>query len=292
MSKFLLSTDIGSDPDDALALLALFNSNANLRAIYTINGDSKGRACIAKNMVRLAKKDIPIAAIAEKDETGRPFYFYEDYYVPGKCIDDDVCEKKVVYKPLRSLGIHEDAVEHAKTTLTEPHTIISIGPLTLISKLLENKSACSNIENVVVMGCNFDDGNLDHNCHHDPYAATQVFASNLPITVVPANICRKYRPQTACLDNLSTPAGNYAKRMAKGFLIAKLAQEVHHPVINGESIESLLTVHLKFKKLDCEMLIDSDFGAAEPDNYLEHYRQLINSAKNHPFKRGFGRIIA
>ena len=53
-SKILVSTDIGSDVDDALALnVMLKHSGFNVEGIYTVNGDVNSRALIARHMVSL-----------------------------------------------------------------------------------------------------------------------------------------------------------------------------------------------------------------------------------------------
>ena len=50
MAKIILSTDIGSDSDDAIALLAMINQNMPLDSIYCINGQVEYRAAIAKQI--------------------------------------------------------------------------------------------------------------------------------------------------------------------------------------------------------------------------------------------------
>ena len=48
--KILFSTDIGSDPDDALALLAMLNHpEIDLKGIYTVNGLVDFRSFIASS---------------------------------------------------------------------------------------------------------------------------------------------------------------------------------------------------------------------------------------------------
>ena len=57
--KIILSTDIGSDVDDALSLLAMLNHpEINLEGIYTVNGDVDSRSRIAKHIVDLSGNNI------------------------------------------------------------------------------------------------------------------------------------------------------------------------------------------------------------------------------------------
>ena len=65
--KIVLSTDIGSDIDDALALdIAIRHPEINLLGVYTTNGDMELRAKIAKTMVDLAEYPT-IVATGEAD---------------------------------------------------------------------------------------------------------------------------------------------------------------------------------------------------------------------------------
>ena len=56
--KVLVSTDIGSDIDDALSLLVMLNSGINLEGVYTVNGDVDSRSFITHHLLKLAGKDI------------------------------------------------------------------------------------------------------------------------------------------------------------------------------------------------------------------------------------------
>ena len=84
-NKILLSTDIGSDIDDALALLGMLNQNLDLEAIYTVNGDVDTRSYIAKHMVDLSGKEIVVARGESQPLLGpKPYTFYEEYHIDDK----------------------------------------------------------------------------------------------------------------------------------------------------------------------------------------------------------------
>ena len=85
--KVLVSTDIGSDIDDALSILTMFNMGLNVRGIYTVNGDVDSRSYIAKHMVDLYGTGIPVGrGTAESLSGEKPYSFCEDAYVDDKFV--------------------------------------------------------------------------------------------------------------------------------------------------------------------------------------------------------------
>ncbi|MAG52552.1 MAG: hypothetical protein CMH62_01165, partial [Nanoarchaeota archaeon] len=130
MSKILLSTDIGSDIDDALALQVMFNHpGIDLRGIYTVNDRMDVRPFIAKHIVNLTGRDIPVVKGESRALSGiNPYYYFEDCVVDDEYIDEEEseCSSDVVLKPFEKVGITSDGGEDLASRLEkERHVVFS-----------------------------------------------------------------------------------------------------------------------------------------------------------------------
>ena len=84
VNRILLSTDIGSDIDDALCLLSMLNHpDINLQGIYTVNGDVNSRSYIARHMVNLRGARIPVIRGEQKPIAAdtKPYTYYESLLI-------------------------------------------------------------------------------------------------------------------------------------------------------------------------------------------------------------------
>ncbi|MBL7110168.1 MAG: nucleoside hydrolase [Candidatus Marinimicrobia bacterium] len=232
-TKVLLSTDIGSDIDDALCLITMINHpDIDLRAIYTVNGDVISRAYIAKKMINLAQKEV-VVACGEERPIGpfvKPYSSGESYYVDNDFLKDDST-------------IIKNGVEHMAHELTkEKYVILSIAPLTNIARLLrEFPDSAKNIEHLYIMGCRFPTNRLEHNLRFDTIAAQEVFNSNIPLTVVPGNICDKYRMPTKLADQMrDSTVGNYVSRMLDSFIGAAFFIKYYNTDVDGIPLNKIL----------------------------------------------------
>ena len=66
MTNIILDTDIGTDGDDALALVYGIAQQIDIKLISTVHGNTPLRAKIANHITDLAKTAIPIVAGIEK----------------------------------------------------------------------------------------------------------------------------------------------------------------------------------------------------------------------------------
>lgn len=300
--KILLSTDIGSDPDDALSLLTMFNTGMDLGGIYTVNGDVNARACIAKRMVDLACKKIPVARGASRPlaNTKEPHYFFEDVYVEIEFLDEElnISRDKFPYKPLSKFGIIPDGVKDFTEKLSAgKHIVFSLAPMTNIALAIQRKpEIVKNIERLYAMGFCLNDGELEHNIVHDPEAAQIVAESDTPLTIIPSELCRRYRMPVDMLDQLDSLTGDYMRKMTKGFLAAWLSMNFRSCLLNPSSagIQTNLAnvLHTLFKEryMELKMLEDSYSAVFFTEKYFETYRNLISYLKED--KRPFmGEII-
>jgi inosine-uridine nucleoside N-ribohydrolase len=251
MKKIILSTDIGSDIDDALALLAMLNCpDIDLRLISTVNGDVVSRSYIAKRMVDLSEKKIAVACGKEKPlgAAVAPYRFFEcdlvdDMFIDEKRMEEIGVYSSLLYKSFEEVGILEDGVKQMARMLAEDsHVIFCIGPLTDIAHLLrEYPTEAQNIERLYIMGCRLND-DLEHNIRFDAVAAKEVLASNVPMTIIPGDVCGRYKLPKDMIKLGTTPAGVYVLRMLQGFLGAKLATEY----IRNSSLSSVISNEAHF----------------------------------------------
>lgn len=207
----LLSTDIGSDIDDAVATYIAANSDSiSLKGIYVTNGPVEDRARIAARLMRLMGHD-SLVAIGEAEPifTMFPRYFtmMEGFSVPGN-------DKRM---PLEQTGIERDWYRSMVAQLEKlgEAVLVSIAPLTTIAKLLERApGAAARIKSLYVMGGRLAEG--EYNFSQDSKAAQMVLASGLDIIVVPAGICEGYRLESEELTGLrGSSAQRYLATMAK-----------------------------------------------------------------------------
>lgn len=230
--KVLLSTDIGSDVDDAFSLLVQMNAGIDLKGIYVTNGDVKSRAFIAKHMVDLAGKEIDVAVSESKPIKAEvpPYSYYEDAYIDDKFIDQEKTDENydITYKSLKKARIISKGMKDLADKLSEgKYVVFSIAPMTNIARLIEKyPEAVKNIEQLYVMGCRFEENTLEHNVRFDITAAQEVFESDIPITVIPGDLCSKYKMPAEQLKQLKSDVGLYVKRMAKSLMGIKTAQKM------------------------------------------------------------------
>lgn len=188
----ILDTDIGTDLDDAYALvLAARSPQIRLLAVTTVYGQVEVRSAIARKLLVLMGEDkIPVAS-------GRP-----------QALDDHKAawggwEGKGLLAPNEVVpGISEksapDLIVDVLTASQEKVVIVSVGGLTNIAVAMQkNPQIAEKIERFVIMGgClrpiliqgkRLPD-RLETNLHNDVDAAAIVLRSGLPITLVPAEV--------------------------------------------------------------------------------------------------------
>lgn len=290
MSKILLSTDIGSDVDDSLALLSIMNKGIDLDGIYTVNGDVAYRAYIARHLTNLTgRNDIEVGIGEGKSlsKGAKPFSLgLEEYKVDDSFVDWEASiGKDIVYKKPESQNIKKNGLEALSQKLSEEkHTIFSIGPLTNIAKILKKSPQLArNIERIYQMGCNFDSDNAGHNVYRDVTSAQMVFNSGIPMTVIPKEVCDKGRLPLNSIDNLKgTEAGKYVRRMILSYTGGLAAREVeHYELIRWIEEGKTKTIELfNEKEKLLKELDESNFAASEPEKYWSYYHRLIEILKN------------
>jgi purine nucleosidase len=182
----LLDTDIGTDVDDAFALaLVLASPELDLCGVTTVGTDPRRRALLACRFLAAAgRSDIPVAA-------GAPPQPAEEIEKQGRYANPPGDRR-----PHASQLVKETAVEFLYQQLKARRgefTLLTIGPLTNIARLLREHPDCKPwIRRIVMMAGSVRVGykgkappEVEWNVRCDIPAAQAVFASGVPLVVAP-----------------------------------------------------------------------------------------------------------
>lgn len=204
----------GANVDDALALVyALRHPELDCRAVWTVFGNtpSETGAKCAHEIVDCAAvtgqapphiqqgSPRPLLASTQRWDQQREDYasspegvsaWGDERLVPVAGDGNSSIDEAVAEKLFRD--VTDAASVAAATSVDQKVTIVAIGPLTNIARLLTAHPECSElVEQIVLMGGCFGFGDLvDTNFAVDPEAAQIVFASAIPLTVVPLDTTR------------------------------------------------------------------------------------------------------
>lgn len=220
----IVDTDVSVD--DLLALLYLLSRpDVNVQAI-TIAGTGITRCDAGIRNVRailevMERATIPIAC-------GRETPLQGDHAFPNEWRDGAENFYGVNLQPAQFVMPNEDAVALFNRTLessNEKMVVVALGPLTNLAEAFsQNPALTQKIEMLYSMGGAVNvDGNVDAaksaewNFYIDPIAVEQVFASGVPITLVPLDATNQVPMTRDLLARLNaakqTPAAKLAERL-------------------------------------------------------------------------------
>ena len=204
----------GANVDDALALLyAQRHPELDCRAVWTVFGNTPsdtGAKCAQEIVDRAALSGQtppcirqgsthPLHASTQRWDHQRKEYasspegvfaWGDGRFVPVSGDGNSSIDEAVAEKLFRDVA--DVASVAAATSASQKVTIVAIGPLTNIARLLTAHPECRElIEQIVLMGGCFGFGDLvDTNFAVDPEAVQIVFAGAIPLTVVPLDTTR------------------------------------------------------------------------------------------------------
>ncbi|HTU91355.1 MAG TPA: nucleoside hydrolase [Gemmataceae bacterium] len=180
----ILDTDIGTDVDDAFALaLILASPELDLRGVTTVGSEPRTRALIVcRFLAAVGRGNIPVAAGAAPQ--------------PAEEIEKQGRYAKADGRPRAAQPVKESAVDFLYQRLKEQRgewTLLAIGPLTNIARLLREHPDCKRwIRRIVLMAGSVRVGykgkappETEWNVRCDIPAAQAVFASGVPLVVAP-----------------------------------------------------------------------------------------------------------
>jgi purine nucleosidase len=180
--KLILDTDIGSDVDDAIALLFLLKQGIVPDLISTVHGPVELRAKIAKELTHLCGYEVPV--------------------VYGE--SNPIKQKQIFTTGLENAGTEQfgnyDLKYYKKKfvdTAMQGAVILALGPLTNIATCIKEKpEIVEKIDRIYCMGnAILHEGEIirnyrSHNFKVDPEAVDIVFSSGIPITIVSTEVCK------------------------------------------------------------------------------------------------------
>jgi inosine-uridine nucleoside N-ribohydrolase len=201
--RVVLDCDPGHD--DAMAILLAAASPAlELVAITTVAGNqtldkvtlNARRVCSVAGIT-----DVPIAAGCERPMR-RDQVVAGDIHGASGLDGVDWDEPTVGVDPRHGVDVIIESADAG------PLTLIAVGPLTNVATALERAPhIAANIERISVMGGAIGLGNrtpsAEFNIYVDPEAAAAVFASGIPITLVPLEVTHQALATDAVLDRIA-----------------------------------------------------------------------------------------
>jgi len=176
-----IDTDVGTNPDDGVALLvALAHPAIDVVGISTVSGDTTVRAAVAREYVQ--DPEVPVVAGAPHPRTGGPEPRWLGHEGRGIAVSPREADPEELV----------DTVNRAR-----PDVLVALGPLTNVATLLEKGVAPRRI--VAMAGVNapvWHRGQLvdtNHNTASDPQAAAVVRERADELLEVPLDVTVQMR---------------------------------------------------------------------------------------------------
>ncbi|HWU64827.1 MAG TPA: nucleoside hydrolase [Ensifer sp.] len=221
VEKIIIDTDPGQD--DAFAiLLALASPEIDLLGVTAVAGNVplKLTERNARQILEFAgRPDVPVYAGCAKPMTG-PLVTAEHVHGATGLDGADLPEPSM---PLQDQHAVDFIIETLKSEPEGSVTLCPLGPLTNIGTALSKApEIAGRIRRIVLMGGGlFEGGNItpaaEFNIFVDPQAATVVFASSVPIVMLPLDVTHKVRTTRARVDRIRGLGGRFGE-VAAGWL--------------------------------------------------------------------------
>ena len=270
--KLIISTDIGTDIDDAIAVyIAARHPDIDLKAVWVTNGDVDTRAKIARKLLNYSGSRARVL----KGEA-EPLSDKLKPYMHG--YEKDFLTPRDQYRS-QKWSIEENGLEAVMQMIDEEDElyIASIAPMTNLAKLLKAKpDAAKKIKKVYVMGGRISPDSPEHNVRFDVQAAREVLSSDLNLTIVTTDTCDRYMLDAAPLM-YNLPKGKGMKFISEMAGAWKLYQERVALVNIGSEISEmhLLPEELTGKNFDELSLVQEFIRESHRKDNLEDLSRYI-----------------
>jgi pyrimidine-specific ribonucleoside hydrolase len=219
VSRRPIILDCDPGHDDALAiLLALARPEVDLLGITTVGGNAPLEAT-TRNALRVltlaGRSDIPVAAGADRPLV-RPLRIAAQVHGVSGLDGADLPEPAAEPDPAGAVALMTRLIGESE----QPVTIVPTGPLTNVAILLAaHPDLRDRIERICLMGGAIGEGNwtasAEFNIWVDPEAASRVFDSGLPITMIGIDVTHQAVVPVAKTDELAD-LGNHTGRVFAG----------------------------------------------------------------------------
>lgn len=181
----IIDTDIGTDIDDAYALLlAIASPELDVRGVTLVHGKVDIRARIALKLLKLAgREDIPVIPGESKPmNPERPIYWPGH---EGRGLD---------FSDIELPAGDQSAMEFLASQANEDTILLPIGPMTNVGMAIRDyPSEMARYGGIVAMASTFngfgpENAGGEHNIALDPEAAETVLDSGIPILLAGLNV--------------------------------------------------------------------------------------------------------
>jgi purine nucleosidase len=187
---FILDTDIGTDVDDALALVfAVRHPDLDLRAVTTVSGDTVRRARIEKKLLLMAGRDDIEVAAGERGEQSQPFRSAEAGH------EDAMLGEVTAELPLSDRDAVTLLLDECET---HSYEVATVGMQSNIAAaLVRDPGFGATVPRLTVMGGVFAPCNvlgttlpptMDHNLNVDPPASLRALNAEIARLWVPCDV--------------------------------------------------------------------------------------------------------
>ncbi|WP_349305791.1 nucleoside hydrolase [Bacillus sp. FJAT-49711] len=193
MERIIIDTDIGSDVDDAMALaLAMRSRELMIEGVTTVYGDVEVRAQLAAELLNLGNRsDVKVYKGLEQTILQNREVWWAGH--EGEGVLDPQKEYKI--EDMHAV----DFIIKAVMENPEEITLVPIGPLTNIAAaIIREPQVAKKVKKIIMMAGVTRLGNnalslpyIEHNIKCDPEAASVVFGSGAPITMVGLDVTMK-----------------------------------------------------------------------------------------------------
>jgi len=218
----ILDCDPGTDDAVALLLALASPEEIALEAITVVGGNVGLERTVANTLalVELARAEVPVFAGAARPLLG-------DFVNETRVHGESGLRGADLPPPSRARtpGIAADRLRALlRDAAPRSVTLVAIGPLTNLALAFATEPAClSAIREIAIMGGAIALGNVtpaaEFNIYNDPEAAGIVFASGVPITLVPLDLTHQALATAARIEAIRA-AGTRAARTVAGILSA------------------------------------------------------------------------
>jgi len=260
--RIILDTDIGTDPDDCLALaLVLASRELELVALTTVYGDVALRARIALKLLRLRgiQDGLPVALGADRPLLRRRPVYWAGHEGRGLLAPGDE-----VLQPSKQHAV--DLIVEAVMARPGEITLVAIGPLTNVAlAFLREPRLAGSLAGLVLMGGVVGGAHArhlpltEHNFRSDPEAAgivLRAFPAGAPLTIVPLDVTTQVRIRSHDLTRIRAAGDAFHQALAgQVALYPPFAQRgwgyLHDPLAVAALIEpSLVTMEPRRAAVD------------------------------------------
>lgn len=216
-SKIIIDTDPGVD--DALAIMLGIQKDLGIDSFCSVYGN-KSIEDTTRNLLTILQvlnQTIPVYKGESMPLKGEPLYAnsHGDNGLGGFQVE----KLKLKSKDVNAVNFYINTLKNEK------RKIVCLGPSTNIAKAIkQDYSVVRNIDELIVLGGVIDEnGNVtdysEFNVYNDPKSLDILLNSNLNITLIPINICRKVTLNFNELREISSSSQNkFVNKLAKGYV--------------------------------------------------------------------------